>query len=57
MLVLTRSEGQSILIGDGVKVKVVSTKGGQVRFGIDAPRDVTILREEVGKRNARKDPA
>jgi carbon storage regulator len=57
MLVLTRSEGQSILIGDGVKVTVVSTKGGQVRFGIDAPRDVTILREEVGKRNARKDPA
>jgi carbon storage regulator len=57
MLVLTRSEGQSISIGDGVKVKVVSTKGSQVRFGIDAPRDVTIFREEVGKRNARKDPA
>ncbi|NNJ78616.1 MAG: carbon storage regulator [Xanthomonadales bacterium] len=57
MLVLTRSEGQSILIGDGVKVTVVSTKGGQVRFAIDAPRDVTILREELGKRNARKDPA
>jgi carbon storage regulator len=57
MLVLTRSEGQSILIGDGVKVTVVSTKGGQVRFGIEAPRDMTILREEVSKRNAQKDPA
>ena len=57
MLVLTRSEGQSILIGDGVKVTVVSTKGGQVRFGIEAPRDVTILREEVSKENAQKDPA
>ncbi len=57
MLVLTRSEGQSIFIGDGVKVTVVSTKGGQVRFGIDAPRDMTILREEVSKRKAQKDPA
>ena len=57
MLVLTRSEGQSILIGDGVKVTVVSTKGGQVRFGIEAPRDMTILREEVSKRKAQKDTA
>jgi carbon storage regulator len=57
MLVLTRSEGQSIFIGDGVKVTVVSTKGGQVRFGIDAPRDMTILREEVSKRKAQKNPA
>lgn len=57
MLVLTRSEGQSILIGDDVKVTVVSTKGNQVRFGIEAPRDTTILREEVSKRDARKDPA
>jgi len=36
---------------------VVSTKGGQVRFGIEAPRDVTILCEEVRKENAQKDPA
>jgi carbon storage regulator len=57
MLVLTRSEGQSIIIGDGVKVTVVSTTGGQVRFGIEAPRDMTILREEVSKRKAQKDPA
>ena len=57
MLVLTRSEGQSVLIGDGVKVTVVSTKGGQVRFGIEAPRDMTILREEVSKRDDPKDPA
>jgi len=57
MLVLTRSEGHSIIIGDGVKVTVVSTTGGQVRFGIEAPRDMTILREEVSKRKAQKDPA
>jgi carbon storage regulator len=52
MLVQTRSEGQSVLIVDAVKVTVVSTKGGQVRFVIEAPRDMTILREEVSKRNA-----
>jgi len=49
MLVLTRTEGQSILIGDGVKLTVVSTKGGQVRFGIEAPPEVIILREEVAR--------
>jgi len=49
MLVLTRTEGQSILIGDGIKVTVVSVKGGQVRFGIQAPPEVVILRDEVAK--------
>jgi carbon storage regulator len=49
MLVLTRTEGQSILIGDGIKVTVVSAKGGQVRFGIEAPPEVTILREEIAQ--------
>lgn len=53
MLVLTRNEGQTILIGDDVRVTVVSTKGGQVRFGIEAPRDVTVLREELAERDAR----
>ena len=57
MLVLTRNEGQSILIGDGIKVTVVSTKGGQVRFGIEAPREITVLREEVSRRTPQKDPA
>ena len=57
MLAPTRSEGQSMLIGDAVKVTMVSTKGGQVRFGIEAPRDMTILREEVSKRKAQQDPA
>jgi len=56
MLVLTRNEGQSILIGDGIKLTVVSTRGGQVRFGIEAPPEVTILREEISKRNTKKDP-
>lgn len=46
MLVMTRTEGQSILIGDNVKVTVLSVKGAQVRFGIIAPAEVTILRQE-----------
>lgn len=57
MTVLTRSERQSMLIGGGVKVTVVSTKGGQVRCGIEAPGDMTILREQVSKRHSQKDPA
>lgn len=52
MLVLTRTEGQAILIGENIKLTVVSTKGGQVRFGIEAPSDVTILREEVARRDS-----
>lgn len=56
MLVLTRNDGQSILIGDNIKLTVVSVKGGQVRFGIEAPPDVTILREEVSKRDTEKQP-
>jgi len=56
MLVLTRNQGQSILIGDDIKLTIVSTKGGQVRFGIEAPPDLTILREEVSKRGAKGEP-
>lgn len=47
MLVLTRKPGQSIMIGDGVKVQVLSVAGEKVRLGITAPRDVSIFRDEV----------
>ncbi len=47
MLILTRKSGESITIGDDVKVMVVEVKGKQVRIGIDAPRSYTIHREEV----------
>jgi len=55
MLVLTRTEGQAILIGDEVKLTVVSTKGGQVRFGIEAPPEVVILREEIAEQSRKPD--
>lgn len=56
MLVLTRNQGQSILIGNDVKLTIVSTKGGQVRIGIEAPPDLTILREEISNRETKDKP-
>jgi len=47
VLVLARKLHQSILIGDTVRITVLEVRDGQVRLGIDAPRDVSILREEV----------
>ena len=47
MLVLTRKLGESIAIGDNVKIRVIQIKGKQVRLGIDAPRDTKIYHEEV----------
>ena len=47
MLVLTRKSGESIVIGDDVVLTVLEVRGGQVRLGIEAPRDVVIHRAEV----------
>ena len=47
MLILTRKSGESITIGDDVKITVVEVKGKQVRIGIEAPRSYIIHREEV----------
>jgi carbon storage regulator len=50
MLVLSRKPSQSIMIGDGVEVQVLSVAGGEVRLGITAPREVSIFRNEVYER-------
>ena len=47
MLVLTRKANQSIMIGDGIEVSVLSVVGEKVRLGIQAPRDVPVFRKEV----------
>ena len=47
MLILTRKIGESITIGDKIKVCVMEIKGRQVRLGIEAPADTTVHREEV----------
>ena len=47
MLVLTRKSGEGVRIGDGIHVVIVEIKDNQVRLGIEAPRDVSIHRDEV----------
>ncbi|MCF6265847.1 MAG: carbon storage regulator CsrA [Desulfuromusa sp.] len=47
MLVLTRKIGEGIIIGDDIKITVVELKGGGVRIGIDAPREMKVHRQEV----------
>lgn len=47
MLVLSRKKNESIVINDNVVVTVVDVRGDKVRIGIEAPRDVTVHRQEV----------
>ena len=47
MLILTRSQNESIIIDDNIKITVLSDRHGQVKLGIDAPDDVEIWREEI----------
>lgn len=47
MLVLTRKEGESIIIGDNVKIMIINAQDGRARIGIDAPKEIPIAREEV----------
>ena len=47
MLVLTRKIGETIRVGDDVRVQVLAIRGGQVRLGLTAPGDVRIFREEI----------
>ena len=51
MLILTRKPGQSIIIGEDIVVQVLGVKGLQVRIGIDAPREINIIRDELLERN------
>ena len=50
MLILTRRVGESLMIGDEVKVTVLGVKGNQVRIGVNAPKDVSVHREEIYER-------
>lgn len=55
MLVIARKDGQSVLIGDDIEIKILKQFDGTVKLGIEAPKDKLILRkelyEEVGKEN------
>jgi carbon storage regulator len=55
MLILTRRVGETVMIGDEVTVTVLGVKGGQIRLGINAPRSVTVHREEIYERIKREE--
>lgn len=50
MLILTRRVGETVMIGDNVTVTVLGVKGNQVRLGVNAPKDVSVHREEIYER-------
>ena len=52
MLVLTRRVGETLMIGNEVTVTVLGVQGGQVRIGINAPKEISVHREEVYMRIA-----
>jgi carbon storage regulator len=51
VLILTRRVGETLSIGDNIEVTVLGVRGGQVRIGVKAPRDVAVHREEIINRS------
>ncbi len=54
MLILTRRVGEAVMIGDEVTVTVLRVKGNQVRLGVNAPKTVSVQREEIFHRIKRE---
>jgi carbon storage regulator len=56
MLILTRRVGETLMVGNDITVTIVAVRGRQVRIGINAPRDVSVHREEVHESIRREQP-
>ncbi|HWW20706.1 MAG TPA: carbon storage regulator CsrA [Steroidobacteraceae bacterium] len=54
MLILTRRVGETVMIGDEVAVTVLRVKGNQVRLGVNAPKSISVQREEIFQRIKRE---
>jgi flagellar assembly factor FliW len=54
MLILTRKAGESLVIGDRIRVIILEIRGKQVRLGVEAPPEVVVFREEIGQRLAQE---
>lgn len=50
MLILTRRVGETLMVGDEITVTVLGVKGNQVRLGVNAPKNVSVHREEIYQR-------
>jgi carbon storage regulator len=57
MLILTRRIGEGFKIGDAISVTVLRIRGNQVRLGVDAPRHITVEREELSGQARPSDPS
>lgn len=47
MLILTRRRNETVVIGENIRITVLEIKHGQVRFGVTAPREIPVDREEI----------
>ena len=54
MLILSRKEGQQIMIGDDIVITIADVSGSRVRIAVNAPKEIRVLRQEVMAQDANK---